>query len=240
MVNTGADRSPERARQDYVKVIYQLGQETPVRAAELARHLGVSRVAVSKFKRMLERERLLYPSRRPTDALRLTKKGRQLALRMVRRHRLVETFLHSTLRMPLDRIHGEAERIEHAISEDVSARLARFLDHPSMDPHGHSIPASGSTGASPADEPLASVASGSRITVTRIDDRSAEAVRRLAHLGVLPGRHGIVERNDGTGVRLRTGRSRVSLSKTAVRGVHCVSHSGRARSAHAKTPARRA
>ncbi|HXN08686.1 MAG TPA: metal-dependent transcriptional regulator, partial [Candidatus Acidoferrales bacterium] len=124
MVNTGADRSPERARQDYVKVIYQLGLDTPVRAAELARHLGVTRASVSKFKRMLEREKLLHASRRPTDALRLTKKGQELAVRMVRRHRLVETFLHATLRVPLDRIHSEAERIEHAISDDVSKRLA--------------------------------------------------------------------------------------------------------------------
>src|SRR6202011_1657265 len=165
MVNTGADRSPERARQDYVKVIYQLGLDTPVRAAELARHLGVTRASVSKFKRMLEREKLLHAARRPTDAVRLTKKGQELAVRMVRRHRLVETFLHATLRVPLDRIHSEAERIEHAISDDVSKRLARFLDHPAVDPHGHRIPTGIGASGEFADAPLVSFGPGQRVVV---------------------------------------------------------------------------
>jgi DtxR family Mn-dependent transcriptional regulator len=221
MVNTPADRSPERARQDYVKVIYQLGEETPVRAAELARHLGVSRASVSKFKRMLEREKLLHRSRRPTDALRLTEKGKRLAVRMVRRHRLVETFLHGTLRMPLDRVHSEAERIEHAISDDVSARLARFLDHPSVDPHGHRIPSGVGKHGSRSDAPLASFAQGNHIIVTRIDDQSAPAVRELAALGVLPGFQATIERNDASLVRLRTGKRRIDVSPAAALGVHC-------------------
>ena len=221
MVNTGADRSPERARQDYVKVIYQLAQDSPVRAAELARHLGVSRASVSKFKRMLEREKLLYPSRRPTDALRLTAKGQRLAVRMVRRHRLVETFLHATLRVPLDRIHSEAERIEHAISDDVSTRLARFLDHPSVDPHGHRIPTGIGTRSSLSDAPLASFASGHRIIVTRIDDQRAAAVRELVTLGVLPGLRATVVRNKTSGIRLRAGKRDIDLTATTAVGVHC-------------------
>jgi len=221
MVNTGADRSPERARQDYVKVIYQLGQDTPVRAAELARHLGVTRASVSKFKRMLEREKLLYPSRRPTDALRLTKKGQRLALRMVRRHRLVETFLHATLRVPLDRIHSEAERIEHAISDDVSTRLARFLDHPSVDPHGHRIPTERGSGSSFSDAPLSSFVSGSRVIVTRIDDQKAAAVRELVSLSVLPGLTATIARNDASGIRLRAGKRDIDLTVGATLAVHC-------------------
>ena len=89
MVNTVGDRSRERARQDYVKAIYRLSSAGPVRAADLARELGVTRASVSKCRRMLEREKLVFPSQRPTDGLRLTRKGEALALRMVRRHRLV-------------------------------------------------------------------------------------------------------------------------------------------------------
>jgi DtxR family transcriptional regulator, Mn-dependent transcriptional regulator len=222
MVNTSADRSPERARQDYVKVIYQLAQKTPVRAAELARYLGVTRASVSKYKRMLEREKLLHPSRRPTDALRLTKKGEQLALRMVRRHRLVETFLHSTLRMPLERVHSEAERIEHAISDDVSLRLARFLDHPAADPHGHRIPNGAARVSAVSDRKLWSAPEGSSIAVTSIDDQKPSAVRRLAALGVLPGLRATVMVNDAGGIRLRAGKRSIRLSAVAVDGVHCV------------------
>src|ERR1700737_184062 len=221
MVNTGADRSPERARQDYVKVIYQLGLDTPVRAAELARHLGVTRASVSKFKRMLEREKLLYASRRPTDALRLTKKGQELAVRMVRRHRLVETFLHATLRVPLDRLHSQAERIEHAISDDVSTRLARFLDHPAVDPHGHRIPTSRNMRGSFSDAPLESFAPGRRIIVTRIDDQQAAAVRELVTLGVLPGLVATVTRNTPSGIQLRAGKRHINLTASAALGVHC-------------------
>ena len=220
MVNTGADRSPERARQDYVKVIYQLGQRTPVRAAELARYLGVTRASVSKYKRMLEREKLLQPSRRPTDALRLTKKGERLALRMVRRHRLVETFLHATLRVPLERVHSEAERMEHAISEDVSARLARFLDHPAADPHGHRIPSASTRPTAPSERALISAGAGSLIVVTSIDDRNPSAVRRLAALGVLPGLQAVVATNDAGGIRLSAGKRTIRLTATDVDGVH--------------------
>ena len=221
MVNSSADRSPERARQDYVKVIYQLAQDTPVRSAELARHLGVTRASVSKFRRMLEREKLLYPSRRPTDALRLTKKGRQLAVRMVRRHRLVETFLHATLRVPLDRIHSEAERIEHAISDDVSARLDRFLDHPSVDPHGHRIPTGRGARRPISDAPLSTFDSGRRIIVTRIDDQRAAVVRELVTLGVLPGLRATVVGNKASGIRLRAGKRDIGLTASTALGVHC-------------------
>lgn len=229
MVNTGADRSPERARQDYVKVIYQLGQDTPVRAAELARHLGVTRASVSKFKRMLEREKLLFVSRRPTDALRLTKKGQELAIRMVRRHRLVETFLHSTLRVPLDRIHSEAERIEHAISDDVSKRLARFLDHPAVDPHGHRIPTGTGGHDSLSDAPLASFSPGRRVVVTRIDDQRAPVVRELVALGVLPGFEATIVRNTASGIHLSAGKRSIGLTSTAALGVHCAAASGSTR-----------
>jgi DtxR family Mn-dependent transcriptional regulator len=240
MVNTGADRSPERARQDYVKVIYQLGLDTPVRAAELARHLGVTRASVSKFKRMLEREKLLHASRRPTDALRLTKKGERLALRMVRRHRLVETFLHATLRMPIDRIHSEAERIEHAISDDVSKRLARFLDHPAVDPHGHRIPTGTGVGGEFSDAPLVSFSPGQRVIVTRIDDQRAATVRELVMLGVLPGLRATIASNTDSNIRLRAGKRDISLTASAALGVHCAaafssrSHHARAQRLHRK------
>ena len=220
MVNSD-DRSRERARQDYVKVIYQLGQDGPVRAAQLARRLGVTRASVSKFKRMLEREQLLLPARHPTDALRLTKKGEALALRMIRRHRLVETFLHRTLHVPLDRLHTEAERIEHAISDDVSTRLAGFLHHPSTDPHGHVIP-HGQVRASAAHQHvLPSVVPGQSVIIASIDDRQPQTVRRLSALGVLPGIHARIGGVAKTGMRVIIGRRTITIPMRAAAAVRC-------------------
>ena len=220
MVNMGADRSPERARQDYIKVIYQLGERKPVRAADLARYLGVTRASVSKFKRMLEREKLLTRSHGRTDALRLTSKGQQLALRMVRRHRLVETFLHKTLGVPLERVHSEAERIEHAISDDVSARLATFLANPIADPHGHRIPAHLPI-KSATDVPLTSIPAGLEVVVSSIDDHDPAAVAELSSHNVLPGKHLVVLARDGVPVRLHVGRKAVSLSSRAAASIRC-------------------
>jgi Mn-dependent DtxR family transcriptional regulator len=134
VLEVGSDRSPARAREDYVKVIYQLGDVEPVKAADVARYLGVSPVSVSKAKRVLERDGYLEKST-PTDRLRLTRRGRKLAVSMVRRHRLLETFLHRSLDIPLELVHAEAERIEHTISEDIALRLAQLLGHPARDPH---------------------------------------------------------------------------------------------------------
>ena len=111
-----------------------------MRAAAVARYLDVSRVSVSKAKRLLQADGLLEPERTPSAPLRLTRRGRTLAVAMVRRHRLLETFLHRSLGMPLERLHAEAERIEHVISDDVALRIAEMLGHPLADPHGHPIP----------------------------------------------------------------------------------------------------
>ncbi len=213
------DRSPERAREDYVKVIYQLAEQRPVRAVDLARYLGVTRASVSKFKRMLERQRLIEPARRRTDSLRLTPKGRRLALRMVRRHRLVETFLHAALRVPLERVHREAERIEHAISEDVSARLAAYLGHPARDPHGH--PIFGRSRMARAASQLWDVSPGSLARVTSIDDREPVVVAHLARCGILPQSELAILRRATHRVVVRCGGRELVLPERTARAIWC-------------------
>jgi DtxR family transcriptional regulator, Mn-dependent transcriptional regulator len=220
MVNMGSDRSPERAREDYIKAIYQLGERRSVRGVELARYLGVTRASVSKFKRMLEREQLITPSASRTDALRLTKKGRDLALRMVRRHRLVETFLHTKLHVPLERVHSEAERMEHVISDDVSLRLARFLHYPAADPHGHRIPGTASQHRGP-EKTLSSVALHETIVVSSVDDRDENVVRRLAGLGVLPGLCATVVDKSDDAMQLKSKKRVIALPLSAAADVRC-------------------
>src|SRR5580700_11934897 len=211
LLTVGSDRSPSRAREDYVKAIYQLGGGAPVRAAAVARYLNVSRVSVSKAKRLLEGDGLLEPEPAPAKPLRLSGKGRALAVAMVRRHRLLETFLHRSLDVPLERVHAEAERIEHVISDDVALRIASLLGHPKRDPHGHPIPYGERGGRGKPLPTLATLAAGTRARVVSLDDRDDEAVAALAAAGVLPGSTLRVERNDGGRVLLRQGRRSITL-----------------------------
>jgi DtxR family transcriptional regulator, Mn-dependent transcriptional regulator len=187
LLEVGVDRSAVRAREDYVKAIYQLEAAGPVRAAALARYLNVSRVSASKAKRLLERQGLLERQTTSSQALRLSSRGYKLAIAMVRRHRLLEAFLHRALRVPLERVHAEAERIEHVISDDVALRIAALMKHPKTDPHGHPIPYGD---AAPSRKPLPALTSlpiGRSARVISIDDRDDEAVAALAAGGILPG-----------------------------------------------------
>lgn len=213
LLSVGSDRSASRAREDYVKAIYQLGARGPVRAAALARYLNVSRVSVSKAKRLLEAEGLLERERAPSEPLRLSARGEKLAVAMVRRHRVLETFLHYSLHMPLERVHAEAERIEHAISDDVALRIAALLGHPRADPHGHAIPYGTRLSQHKLLPSLASVIAGRSVRVASIDDRDEAAVAALAAAGVLPGSILRVERTERDRVVVRRGRRLVAIRR---------------------------
>ena len=224
------DRSRERAREDYVKAIYQLGRSAPVRCTDLARHLDISRSSVSQFRSVLASDGFVEPSADRLDALRLTPSGIDLAIRMVRRHRVIETFLHVALAVPLDSIHAEAERIEHVVSDDIVLRLARFIGNPACDPHGHRIPydaaaaADGNGDSDEATSRLGEVAPGSSVRVVSIDDRDAEIVRALAAASILPRYRGSVER-DGAAVAVRGAEpphDRVVLAAHLAHAVRCV------------------
>lgn len=208
---THVDRSPERAKQDYVKAIYQLGGDTPVRSADLARYLAVSRAAVTKLRRTLESARLVTRAAFRTDPIKLTARGRALAVRMLRRHRLIETFLFRSLKVPLQDVHRQAESIEHVISDDIAARLARFLRDPHVDPHGHPISAQRGGMLRPSTCSLAAASRGTRLRIESIPDRDASAVRRLVEQRVLPGL---------TATVVECGKKHVKLR--SARGVHTV------------------
>ena len=221
MVNKQADRSRERAREDYLKAIYHLGAGAPVKAVTVARHLRVSRASVSKLRRVLERDGLLQAANKRVDALTLTPQGQAIAIRMIRRHRLVETFLHRSLGVPLERVHTDAEKIEHSISEDVARRLAEFLGNPVTDPHGHLIPDSAAHKKSSRDAPLLSQNAGERVTVTAIDDRDDKVTRKLVHLGILPGRQVCIVQNQPKLLRLKVGARTVAVPHAAAASVRC-------------------
>jgi DtxR family Mn-dependent transcriptional regulator len=116
----------------------------------------------------------------------LTKNGEKAALEVIRHHRLLETFLVNTLGYSWDEVHREADKLEHVISEDFEARMAKALGNPTRDPHGELIPTADLT--MPADEscPLASLRTDETATVRRVSDDDPALLRHLREIGVVP------------------------------------------------------
>ena len=126
--------------EDYLKGIYRLAGETDEFATTnaIAESLGISAPSVTGMLKKLAQSRLVQHS--PYHGVRLTAAGRSRAVKILRRHRLVELFLHKCLRMNWDEIHQEAEVLEHALSERLESRIDEWLGHPRFDPHGAPIP----------------------------------------------------------------------------------------------------
>jgi DtxR family Mn-dependent transcriptional regulator len=122
---------------------------------------------------------------RPYEGVRLTSIGREIALRMLRRHRLIELFLVKTLNLDWDEVHEEAEHMEHAVSDNLVDRMDEFLGRPATDPHGDPIPSSdGAMRGHPERAiPLATVASGARIRIVRVTDQEGDFLRFLREAG---------------------------------------------------------
>lgn len=132
----------------------------------------------------------------PRRGCRLTDRGMQLALRMVRRHRLIETFLERTLEYDWSEVHAEAEQLEHAVSDRFIDRLDRFLSYPETDPHGDPIP--GIYGEVTADRTisLAEASEGDSCTIVRILDDSAEFLNLMRRMDLLPGERCVIVSRD--------------------------------------------
>lgn len=181
-----------RATEDYLKAIYNLAHRgEPVTTGLLAQELGVSSPSVSAMVKRLEDGRLL--DRGDSRALRLTASGERAALRVVRRHRLLETFLARVLDVPWDEVHAEAELLEHALSERLEERIAAALGHPTHDPHGDPIPPRDGPHEEQWGAELESAPPGSRFRIERVSDRDSAALRYLGELGVYPGVVVVVE-----------------------------------------------
>lgn len=176
------------AVEDYVKCIWTLedGGEDATGAAIAAR-MGVSAASVTGMGRKLVQLGLV--EQEPYRPWRLTPSGRMLALEVVRHHRLLELFLAKSLGMSWDRIHEEAEVLEHHISEELEELIAAALGHPEFDPHGHPIPSRDGTMPERASGvvPLAELAEGSGGTIRQVRDETPEVLRFLADQGMYVG-----------------------------------------------------
>lgn len=207
--------------ENYVKTIHGIttSQEgRPATTGQLAAALGVSPGTVTSMIKTLDAARLA--THRPYEGVSLTKAGRILALRVIRRHRLLELFLHRTLDMSWDEVHDEAEHMEHACSDLLVDRIDAFLGRPLVDPHGDPIPRADGGHESDSAEPeptLAACAAGDRFRLTRVLDQSAGFLRYLTDSGLVLGTEGSVERNpDGAGLmRIRLGGRSLALALEA-------------------------
>jgi DtxR family Mn-dependent transcriptional regulator len=178
--------SPQNTDERYLRAIFQVrGLGEPVTTTTLARWLDVAAPSVSNRLRRLEDAGLLT---RAEGEVRLTPEGNLRAAAVVRRHRLIETFLHRALGVPVPELHESAEALQDGVSEQLAARMDEALGYPTHDPHGDPIPQPGTVGDQEAwPEPLTHAPSGRWFSVTRISDREPEAIAYLISLGLVPG-----------------------------------------------------
>jgi len=172
--------------EDYLKAIYALERaDTSAATNEIASRLDIAPASVSGMVRRLADQGLV--THEPYRGVRLTDAGRSNALRLLRRHRILECYLTQVLAYPWDRVHDEAERLEHAASDDLIERMAAALGHPTVDPHGAPIPTADGTVDERRHRSLAELDVGARGIVARVSDEDPEFLRYVGTLGLTPG-----------------------------------------------------
>ncbi|MCC6750941.1 MAG: metal-dependent transcriptional regulator [Deltaproteobacteria bacterium] len=172
--------------ENYLKCIYQLSLDSsPVKTSRLAEALDLSPAAVTEMlKRLEEQKHVTY---RPYRGVALTRRGRERALLVLRRHRLWEVFLYRVLGMPWPEVHEHAERLEHATDDLLANFLDEYLGRPSMDPHGHPIPGRDASIAEVERLRLTSLPAGSRASVVQCSNEDPALLAYLKGLGLVPG-----------------------------------------------------
>ena len=172
--------------EDYLKAIYSLGRGTEAVATnDIAQRLVVAPASVSGMVRRLAEQGLLSYER--YRGVKLTERGRHAALGTLRRHRVIESYLSKALSYPWDRVHAEAERLEHAASDELVDRMASAIGEPEVDPHGAPIPSREGFMDETEYFPLAEVGAGLGVRVVRVSDADPEMLRYLGELEITPG-----------------------------------------------------
>src|SRR4051812_13466131 len=208
-----ASRAPLTAPvEDYLKAIYAIGKGTGAAATnEIAQRLALAPASVSGMVRRLAEQGLLAYER--YHGVKLTDSGRRAALRTLRRHRVIEAYLAKALGYPWDRVHEEAERLEHAVSDELVDRMAVTIGEPEVDPHGAPIPTRDGSVDEREYRSLAELSVGASGSVVRVADEDPEMLRYLAELAIVPGKRVTVKSRapyDGP-ITLSVGRHELSI-----------------------------
>jgi DtxR family Mn-dependent transcriptional regulator len=186
-VHQETDPLRSSAVEDYTKAIYALEErdEQPVSTNALAERLGVTPASASGMvKRLGELGLVIH---QPYHGVQLTEAGRRVALEVMRHHRLLELYLVQSLGVPWDRVHEEAEVLEHVLSEELEELIARKLGDPTRDPHGDPIPTRDLEIEERVTHSLQSLQAGARGIFARVSDADPEMLRYLAARGIAPG-----------------------------------------------------
>jgi DtxR family Mn-dependent transcriptional regulator len=186
MHETMLSPSPSSSIGDYLKAIWEVAETDTASTTEIADRLSVAPASVTSMLGRL-RERGLVDYERYHGAS-LTKAGRVEALRLLRRHRLIETFLREHLGYGWEEVHEEAEHLEHAVSDEFTERLAKLLGHPERDPHGDPIPSADGSLEPDDSFPLTAATAGQRIRIYRVGHEEAAKLTYLEEQGLTPGR----------------------------------------------------
>jgi DtxR family Mn-dependent transcriptional regulator len=175
-----------QAMENYLKVVFEiLEKEERATTSAIAEVLGIAPASVTAMlKKMADLKLITYE---PYQGVRLTEIGEKTALEVLRHHRLLELYLAEALDMPWDRVHEEAERLEHVLSEEVEERIAAVLGDPTVDPHGSPIPSREGVIKRTEGRWLSAVPAGETVTVMEVGDRDPELLRYLGKLGLFPG-----------------------------------------------------
>ena len=209
-----------RSKQDYLKALFHLAHEgETVATSTLAGHLGVSPPSVTNMVTRLASEGLVRHT--PREGTRLTASGRRSALGMVRRHRILETFLVRVLGLDWSEVHEDAEVLEHHVSDRVLEAIDLLMERPAEDPHGHPIPDARGRFTRRALVPLASLPAGARASVREITDADARRLARWKQIGLVPGapvRVRDVRADDGV-IELEVGGRRHLSGSAALEGI---------------------
>lgn len=174
-----------RSVEDYLKTIYQITEHAEDAAtSEIASRLGIAPASVTGMVKRMAEQGLLEHER--YHGVQLTDEGRQAALAVMRRHRILETYLITKLGYDWAGVHDEAERLEHAVSDDLIERMAFALGNPKYDPHGAPIPTREGEIEKPSLVPLTALGVNDRAIVRQVGDDDSERLRYLKTLGLTP------------------------------------------------------
>ncbi len=215
---------PSFTVENYLKAILQIGMRDDadlVSTGALADRLSLSPGTVTSMLKTLDESELAAYT--PYEGVRLTEQGRKLAIRMLRRHRLIELFLVKTLDLSWDQVHEEAEHMEHAVSDFLVDRIDEFLGRPTADPHGDPIPAPDGTMRGEADSAVALSAceQGRSVRFVRVVNQGADFLQYLSRIGLVLGAEGVVTANekDAGLVSAEFGDVPVSMGHSAAQNV---------------------
>jgi len=172
--------------EDYLKTIYSLSRDKEsVSTSQIADQMGCAPASVTNMLQKLSSLQLV--EYRPYKGVKLTSAGKKIALEVVRHHRLIELYLSEILGYSWDKVHDEADRLEHVISEEMEAKMDKALGYPERDPHGDPIPTrEGKIRSGPLSSIWETPAGEGEVKVIRVSDRNPEVLRYLAAIGIYP------------------------------------------------------